>query len=107
MKNKQQTQIDKAYSSRVNALTKNFTVDSNIGLNILVEQLKYIRDSLIIKASHNKEFNTKISSLIVAVNEFEAYQKSTEYSQKVFHLNNFFEFVKLNMEDWLKINDTV
>lgn len=107
MKNKHTTQLDKAYSSRINKLAKNFIVNKNSGLDILVEQLKYTRDSLLIKATENKELSTKIASIVVAVDEYEAYKKSEETAQKVFHWNNFFEFIKLNMEEWLALNDTI
>ena len=54
-----------------------------------------------------EELSNKASALIIATSEFEAYKNSAEKDQKEFHWNNFCEFVKLNMEEWLVINDTI
>ncbi len=114
MSNKLLTKLDKAYSKRVKQLNKNFTKDPSVGLQIFVEQLRYLRDTLIVKASvaesgteFEEELSNKASALIIATSEFEAYKNSKEKEQKEFHWNNFCEFVKLNMEEWLVINDTI
>lgn len=114
MNNKLLIKLDRAYSKRVKQLNKNFTKDPNVGLQIFVEQLRYLRDTLIVKASVEEleeevaeELSNKTYALIIATSEFEAYKNSAEKGQKEFHWNNFCEFVKLNMEEWLVINDTI
>lgn len=96
-------QLRKAYIKRLNLLNKNFFKDPNVGLIILVEQLKFKRDNLIIQ-SDNK---TELASLATAIAEFEAFQISEEKSKKKFHWNNFCDFVKLHMEDWQRLNDSI
>ena len=114
MSNKLLKKLDKAYIKRVNILNKNFTKEPDTGLLIFVEQLRYIRDTLIVKATMtdaNAELvdglEDKASALIIATAEFEAYKTSKEKEQKEFHWNNFCEFIKLNLEEWLVINDTI
>ena len=51
MSNKLLKKLDKAYTKRVNKLNKNFTKEPDTGLLIFVEQLRYIRDTLIVKAA--------------------------------------------------------
>lgn len=112
MKNKELTQITNAYSKRFKLLNK--TLHKNLGTGILlfVEHLKYLRDALLIKAAgvadnEDDAISTIVSSLIIAVAEFEAYQNSKEPGKKDFHWANFCELVKLNMREWLTTNDTV
>lgn len=109
------TQLDRAYFKRARSLNKNFIKDNTTGLHLFVEQLKYLRDSLIIKSLDKAEEDpfeettpdSKITSLVVAISEFEMYQNSEEKDKKVFHWNNFCEFIKLNMQEWLAPNDTI
>ena len=95
MKN-QLKQINKIYNKRLKGLT-------NEGLPYFVEYLRRLRDSLIITARDMSELknNSKVTTIITTIREFEAYQSSKEASQKKFHWNNFCEFIKLNMEEWL------
>lgn len=97
---KQLKQINKAYNKRLNKTT---------GLGHFIEYLKYLRDIAIIKMGSAEALanNSKVVALIVAINEFEAYQESKEEKQRKFHWNNFCDFVKLNMEEWLVFNDSV
>lgn len=113
MENKVLKQINKAYNKRVNKLNKELQNGSNVVLEILLEQLKRLRDILIVQATlQTDEFeraliDEKITPLVIAISEFEAYQKSEQRDQKDFHWNTFWEFVKLNMEEWLLLNDTI
>ena len=112
MKEKLLKQLTNAYTKRVKQLNKNFTKTPDTGLLIFVEQLRYLRDTIIIKCSGEQEElendpSEAATSLVVAIAEFDAYRSSTEKEQKEFHWNNFCEFVKLNMEEWLVINDTI
>jgi hypothetical protein len=114
MKTKLIKQLDRAYSQRASLLNKNFIKDTTTGLALFVEQLKYIRDKLIMNSTTktadpfegSDELDKEVTLLIVAIAEFEAYQKS-EGSQRTFHWNNFWEFVKLNAEGWMMPNDTI
>ena len=112
MKEKLLKQLTSAYTKRVKQLNKNFTKASDTGLLIFVEQLKYLRDTAIIKCSGEQEelendLSDAATSLVVALAEFDTYRSSTEKEQKEFHWNNFCEFIKLNMEEWLVLNDTI
>lgn len=120
MKNKLVAQIDKAYTKRTKDLNKNFTTDSTTGLAIFIEQLKYIRDILILHHNTNRlespfegidpvesPFDAKLTSLIIAISEFEASQQAEDADKKIFHWNNFWEFVKLNAGEWLMSDDTI
>ena len=94
-------QLNKAYVKRFKQLNKDIltvTVKES-GLPLFVECLKYLRDTYII----TQKSTEAIASLNVAIEEFEAYRKT----QKEFHWHNFCEFVKLNMKEWLAVNDSV
>ena len=97
------TQLRKAYTGRLNSLNKNFFKDPNSGLAIFVEHLKFKRDNLILQTSNE----SALATLATAIAEFEAYQTSEDVTQKGFHWNNFCDFVKLNMEEWQTLNDSV
>lgn len=130
-------QLKRAYKTRLKVLNnKKFLGDLGNSILILVEQLKYLRDTLIIESTPVKntpdepiepfvefteyndskkenpddDFNMEddiITTLIVAIAEFEAYQDSVEDTQRTFHFNSFWELVKINIEEWLALNDTV
>lgn len=97
------TQLRKAYTRRLNSLNKNFFKDQNSGLNIFVEYLRFKRDNLILDNTNKNALTT----LVVAIKEFEAYQTTEDTKQKSFHWNNFCTFVRLNMEDWQTLDDSV
>ncbi len=126
MDSKAVKQLAKAYNKKAKLLNKNFTKDLTTGLALFIEQLKYIRDILILEYEEPEtsveepftefmeqnsdppidETDAKIASLIIAISEFEAYLYEDD-SRKSFHWDNFWEFVKLNAEEWLELNDTV
>ena len=92
--------LDNAYNKRFRQLNKDIlNITANTGLLVFIESLKYMRDIYTIA---QKSVDT-ISTLNAAIEEFEAYTTT----KKEFHLNNFCEFVKLNMEEWLATNDSV
>ena len=99
MKN-QLKQLNKAYDKRLNKAS---------GLEYFIEYLKYIRDYSIISAESMEALkeNSSATAIIITISEFEAYKTSNEEKQKEFHWNNFWELVKLNMEEWQAINDSV
>ena len=101
-------QLNKAYAKRFKQLTDNTLaaeksgitiLHSDIGLIVFVEHLKYLRDIYIITRSSMEI----IVTLNAAIEEFEAFKSN----QKDFHWNNFCEIVKLNMKEWLAVNDPV
>lgn len=110
MENKLLNKIQKAYNKRSKQLNKNFTKNSDIGLLLFIEHLKYLRDLLVIaekelgdgpdKKEEKAILEAKISSLTIAILEFEVYRAS-EPAKKPFHWNSFWEFVKLNAEEWM------
>jgi hypothetical protein len=94
--------LNKAYTKKFKHLNKQLLNTRNSGLLIFVEHLKYLRDIQVL-TTNSIETNSYIASLNAAIEEFEAYTKN----QKEFHWNNFCEFVKLNMKEWLSANDSV
>ena len=102
-------QLNKAYSNRFDFLQKSIIINKEAGLVLFVEYLKYLRDLTVLN-EYNKNLEhseEKITSIMAAIAEFDAYKKTQESQQKTFHWNNFCELFKQNMEDWLKIDDSV
>lgn len=97
--NRQVKQLRKAYTKRFKQINKNLITVNTSGLLLFLEHLKYLRDTYII----TQQSADTVASLTAAIEEFEAYRKT----QKDFHWNNFCEFMKLNMREWLTINDSV
>jgi hypothetical protein len=91
--------LNKAYTKRFKQLTKNILTSKGAGLAIFVEHLKYLRDAYILT---QKSVDT-IVTLNAAIEEFEAYIKT----KKDFHWNNFCEFLKHNIKEWLAVDDSV
>jgi isopentenyl diphosphate isomerase/L-lactate dehydrogenase-like FMN-dependent dehydrogenase len=93
-------QLNNAYAKRLRQLNKDIlNITTNAGLPAFVEGLKYMRDAYIVM----QKSTDAIATLNAAIEEFEAYSKT----KKEFHWNNFCEFVKLNMKEWLAANDSV
>ena len=101
-------QLNKAYAKRFKQLNKNMLATSNSGLMVLasdaglvtfIEHLRYLRDIYIL----TQQPTNNVVTLHAAIEEFDAYTES----KKEFHWNNFCEFVKLNMKEWLAANDSV
>ena len=108
MEKQQIKHLNSAYKRNFNALNKSLFESKSAGLNIFVEHLKYLRDSMILAADGDLEkvnkTNSKLATIITAVAEYEA---SINTNQRVFHWNNFCELVKQNMEEWLELDDSV
>jgi hypothetical protein len=105
MGKQQVKQLNKAYKKSFNTLNKSLFQSKSAGLNIFIEHLRYLRDSMILSTNDDLDkINTKLATIITAVAEYEA---SVNTDQKVFHWNNFCELVKQNMEDWLELNDSI
>jgi hypothetical protein len=89
--------LNKAYKKRIKQLNKE--IYNSGSLPIFIEGLKYTRDKCIITQTSAEA----VATLNAAIEEFEAYIQTG----KEFHWNNFCEFVKLNMKEWLAANDSV
>ena len=102
-------QLNKAYNNRFNFLQKSIIINKEAGLILFVEYLKYLRDLIVLNEynKNSKSSKEKIASIIAAIAEFDAYRQTQELQHKTFHWNNFCELFKQNMEDWLKIDDSV
>lgn len=105
MRNYQVHKLEKAYKHRINKLYKNIFQQKEVGFNLFVEQLKYIRDRLLIESIDSSDLTTQsFSTLITALAEYEAYitsKKASDTETQQFHWNNFCEFFKQNGEEWL------
>ena len=102
-------QLNKAYNDRFNLLQKSVFINKEAGLILFTEYLKYLRD-LIVLNEYRKDLEdskVKMASIIAAIAEFDAYNQTQDNQRKTFHWNNFCELFKQNMEDWLKIDDSV
>lgn len=92
-------QLNRAYTKRFKQLNKNILTAEDSGLLVFVEHLRYLRDAYIL----TQQSIDVIATLNAAVEEFEAYIEN----KKEFHWNNFCEFVRLNMKEWLATNDSI
>lgn len=92
-------QLNRAYAKRFKQLNKTMVNVNISGLTIFVEHLKYLRDTYII----TQKSTDVIATLNAAIEEFEIFKTNN----KEFHWNNFCEFVKLNMKEWLAPDDSV
>lgn len=109
MTTKEINQLNKAYKTRFNCLQKSIFINKEAGLLLFVEYLKYLRDFIVVNeyAHKSEDSKVKMASIITAIAEFDAYTQAQDNKQKTFHWNNFCELFKQNMEDWLKIDDSV
>ena len=96
-----------AYNKRLTKINKTAIKDSKAGLIFFIEHLKYLRDTAIVKTVPGEDLKGAVNTIAVAIDEFEAYQNSSDPKQKDFHWKNFCEFTKLNMEEWLVLNDPI
>ena len=106
---KETKQLNKAYDTRFKRLQNSIFVNKEAGLLLFAEYLKYLRDLIILSEYSNESEDSKVkmASIITTVAEFDAYKQAQDGQQKTFHWNNFCELFKQNMEDWLKIDDSV
>jgi uncharacterized protein Yka (UPF0111/DUF47 family) len=97
---KQIRQLSKAYHNRLNKIE---------GLEYFIEYLRYLRDCSILSAESIEDLdaNVKVNTLIAAISEFEVYENTEDEAQSMFHWNNFWEFVKLNIKEWQTSNDSI
>ena len=93
------SRLNNAYTKRFKQLNKNILASEYSGLLVFVEHLRYLRDAYILAQG---SVDT-IATLNAAIEEFEAFKRTN----KDFHWNNFCEFIKLNMKEWLAVNDSI
>ena len=106
MENSSLKQLNKAYETRLRILHKDIFNNKMIKvLDSFVEHLRYIRDTFIISNIDNNDL--RIRTITAAIYEFEAYRAEVDNNKKEFHWNNFCEFVKSNMEEWLSQDVTI
>ena len=92
-------QLNKAYTKRFKRLNREILAAKDSGLIVFVEHLRYLRDAYILTLQSTEI----ITTLNAAIEELDAYIKT----KKDFHWNNFCEFLKQNMKEWLTVNDSV
>jgi hypothetical protein len=106
MNTKNAKQLSKAYNKRLKELSKEFFINNEIGLQLFVEYLRYTRDFLILSTAESIEkdnkLKVKLATIMAAIAEFDAYCSYDIKDKKTFHLDNFFEITKQNMEAWLE-----
>lgn len=109
MKNNRTTQLNQAYYKNFKNLSKHFFDNKETGLIFFIEYLRYMRDYLAVTSADLdlEAIKIKLATLAAAVAEVDAYIIEQDSAKKLFHWNNFCELVKLNMEEWLKPNDSV
>lgn len=103
-------QLNKVYKKRFKTLNKSFFKSYTQGIIIFEEYLKYLRDLTILNTatdSENESVKTRIATINTAVAEFASWQKTDDESKKEFHWNNFCELLKLNMKEWLELDDSI
>lgn len=105
------TQLNKAYAKRFKYVNKEFFTKHDTGLALFAEYLKYLRDFMIVSSggqfTEKENIKINVATITATITEFDAYKECTNTEQKIFHWNNFWEFIKLNMEEWLKLNDSI
>lgn len=102
--------LNKIYKIKLKKLMASSTVSLDAGLILFVEHLKYLRSYLALKNTIDVEYEaikTDVMILSTAIAEFDAYKNAKEKTQKIFHWNNFCDFIKLNMGEWLLLNDSI
>ena len=119
------TSIKKCYNKQLLGIHKRNFEEANNNMEYFVTYLKYLRDYYIINSEINmsKEVDIKVTSIIMAIAEYDAYQtcinkyynvgntitrKNQDESEeevmekygqeKTLHWEKFWQFVNLNME---------
>lgn len=104
------TQLDMAYKILFKKRVENEFYSKNLGLALFINHLERLRDMMLLKNQADLEQNTNktvLATLSTAIAEANAYLNSNIEEQKTFHWNNFCDFLKFNMEEWLTFNDSV
>ena len=116
-------QLHKSYKKQLQQLQKGSFDTPTMWLDYFVSYLKFLRDSLILEEPlvlENDEENLKIASIATAITAYEKYKINLDLCQSIaknseenkalinkynqekdFYWNNFWNLIRLNMEDWL------
>lgn len=101
-------QLINAYKKSFKQLNKVLFQTKAAGINLFVEHLKFLRDSLILNTQEDLSVpsptNTRITTLSTAIAEFEAIAVG---DKKDFHWDNFCMLMNQNMGDWLELHDSI
>lgn len=107
---KEQVKIKEAYATALHELINQYMLSNDTGLLLFTWHLRFLRDSLILNQNLDTEvepIKTNLVAINTALAEFEAYRRSEDQQVRKFHWNNFCDFLKLNMEEWLTLDDSV
>ena len=91
----------KAYKKLFKDLYKKFPEDPTVGLTAFITHLSLLRDLSTVSSVDNEQMATKRATINAALAEYNAFKANSNETIKMFHLSNFCEFLKLNLEDWL------
>ena len=108
MRKSKAEQLSTVYKDRLKTVCG--SLDKNTGMSFFITYLRYIRDYAMVKNAdvvEQEPAKTSLATLVTAIAEFEAYHNASDKTQKDFHWNSFCDFVKLNMEDWTVLYDSV
>jgi hypothetical protein len=111
MKNNEIKQLERAYTKKFKKLGENFFTNKETGLIFFAEYLRYFRDFLVISLNTdlNKQeaLKLEIATLATAIAEYDEYKVCQDEAKRVFHWDNYCELVKINMEGWLDLVDSI
>ena len=93
------TRLFKAYKKQLKSLTKDFFVDPKVSSKIFILYFKYLRDTTLLQTTSSCS-DENILMLNTVIAEFEAFLADTNAEHADFHLQNFYELLKLNQKEW-------
>lgn len=97
--------LQKAYKKRTKSLQQELFKRPSTGIQLLVESLRYKRDLIVLTEDYENdlELRAQLATIIAAIKEFEAYEKSVASADTVasiFHWDSFCEFTRQNFLEW-------
>jgi len=97
--------LQKAYKNRNKALQQDLFKQPGAGIKLLVESLRYKRDLIVLTEDYENdlELRAKLATIIAAIKEFDAYEKSVaskDTTASIFHWDSFCEFTRQNFLEW-------
>lgn len=98
------TRIDKAYKKLFKKRLENEFYNKDLGLVFFINHLEYLRDTLLLENVSEvgrEPVKNTLATISTAIAEAHAYMNSETEEQKAFHWNNFCDFLKFNMKEWL------
>lgn len=100
--------LQKAYKKKNKVLQQDLFKQPSTGIKLLVESLRYKRDLIILTEDYENdlELRAKLATIIAAIKEFDAYEKSVASKDTIastFHWDSFCEFTRQNFLEWYTI----